>query len=125
MPPSLITRFRASRDARSAGRALALLFLLTGILGAFASGAAMAAIDGGPTAVYCLGAIADEDEGGDFDLACCTLGCAMVTAALPAPSAATITVPNAPVGSGAIYRGSLAPPASLVAAASPRGPPIA
>ena len=124
MPPSLIARLRASRDLRSAGRALALLFLLTGILGAFASGSATAAIDSGNAAIHCLsGSVADDDGG--FDLACCTLGCAMVTVALPAPSAAAVSVPDAPASTAIRHPSFVAPPAILAAGESPRGPPTA
>jgi hypothetical protein len=103
---------------------MALLFLLTGILGAFASGAATAAIDSRATAAHCLDAGAD-DGGDDFGLGCCTLGCAMVTAALPAPSAGTISVPRAPFGTGRTLGSFVVPPAILAAGESPRGPPIA
>jgi len=122
MRPSLVTRLRRSKDARSAGKAVTLLFLLTGLIGAFASGAA--ALPTADTIVTCLGITSTGDDSGAPALSCCTLGCPMVTAAVPAPAANGLPLP-ATVGFYGVDRRLplIEPPLILASGESPRGPP--
>lgn len=125
MGRSLITRLRRSKDARSAGRALAFLFVLTGLIGAFTSGAA-ALPSPDTTIVTCLGFAPSGDDSGGPALSCCTLGCPMVTAAMPAPAAGGLPLPAAAGFYGVGGPGTLvAPPPILASGESPRGPPAA
>jgi hypothetical protein len=125
MPPSVLTRLRRSGDARSAGRALAVLFLLAGFIGAFASGAA--ALPGDAGLVTCLSALSpDGGEGGGAPLACCPFGCPMVTAAVPNPSSGGLVLPISP--DQPVAPGSpnfvTARSVLLIVGDGPRGPPI-
>ena len=125
MAPSVLTRLRQSSDARSAGRALAILFLLAGFIGAFASGAA--ALPGDDGLVTCLSALSpDGVDGADAPLASCPFGCPMVTAAVPNPSSGGLVPPISP--DQPVTPGSpnvvTARSVLLIAGDGPRGPPI-
>ena len=85
MQMALFPAFRSNRDLKSAMLALCTLFLLTGLIGAFASGAA-ALPTKGSVAIHCYsGAVDDAGETGVVPT-CCTLGCPMVSSALPGPT---------------------------------------
>jgi hypothetical protein len=119
-----MTRLRRSGDARSAGRALAILFLLAGLIGSFAAGAS--ALPGGGAAVTCLSVTSqDSGEGGGAPLSCCHYGCPMVTAAVPAPASAGLALPA--LADGLPWPGSprwvAAGSVLLAVGDGPRGPP--
>jgi hypothetical protein len=125
MPPSILTRLRRSKDARSVGRALALLFILTGLIGSLASGAAAAPTENG--LVHCISGHASDAGKGVTALPCCTLGCPMVVTAAPVPVVPGLvlpTLPSSPVGAGRLAA-AISPPAILLSGESPRGPPFA
>lgn len=119
-----LARVREGEETRSIGRAIAFLFLLTGLIGAFAAGAeaGQPADDG---IVHCLSGLVDADDDGDGAANCCTLGCPIVTAALPAPAigkpAASPRLPSLVVVQS---DDQTAAPPVLTAGSSPRGPPV-
>lgn len=86
METALFSTFRFDRDLRSAMLGVCVLFLLTGLVGAFAVGAAGLST-GSFTTDHCYG-----DAGSDTaDIAvipsCCgAIGCPMVGSALPGPA---------------------------------------
>lgn len=121
----LLARIRRHRETRSISRALALLFVLSGLIGAFAGGAQAADALDGEGFIHCLSVASDDD--GDFDgaLSCCTLGCPMVSTAL-APSPALVPPPRAV--EGLVLATALHDHAVLLqkrpSRDGPRGPPI-
>ena len=124
----LTARLRSHGESRSIGWAICVLFLLTSIIGTFASGAAAAEAidDGGVEWGHCLSG-ADVGDGERDDIVnCCVLGCPMVGAALPCPDVpAAIGISIA--GDEAIPVLPTAPPchpAGRVKGDGPRGPPI-
>lgn len=124
----LLARIREHSETRSIGRAICALFLLTGLIGAFASGTAAAqSLDNGDGFVHCLSGLLDEDHG-EYDGAanCCTLGCPMVTAALPAPAGPELVGAKADVGEAAPIAlvGLPAGPVFRFGGDGPRGPPL-
>ncbi len=122
---ALLPTMRRDRDLKSAMLAVCALFLLSSLLGVFAS-AAMALPTDDAVVIHCYSGATDETGETDGAASCCTLACPMVSAALPAPT-----------GNGVIGRsfvGQVAetapaalivPPTRRVALDTARGPPHA
>ena len=124
MNRALFRTLRRDRDLKSAMLAVCVLFLMTGLLGAFASGATALPTED-VAVIHCYAEATDESGAVDEGVSCCTLGCPMVSAALPVP-----------VGAGLIDRGfvqqttepaseiAVTPPTRRVALDTARGPPL-
>lgn len=122
-PAALFPSLRRDHDLKSAMLAFCVLFLLTGLLGAFASGAAALPTEGA-LVIHCYGGAGDDAADTDGVASCCTLACPMVAAAHEAPHGNGIL--------GRTFVGQLAeiappalivPPTRRIALDTARGPP--
>jgi hypothetical protein len=85
METVLFSAFRRDLDLRSAMLAVCVLFLLTGMVGAFAV-AATALPTAGIATDHCYSDAGDDLAGTAAIPHCCVIGCPMVGAALPGPA---------------------------------------
>lgn len=85
METVLFSAFRRDRDLRSAMMAVCVLFLLTGMVGAFAVAATALPTEGIATD-HCYNDASDDSAGTVAIPHCCAIGCPMGGAALPGPA---------------------------------------
>ena len=128
MARSFLAHLRGS-DGRSLARAVALLFLVNLLVGAFHAGA-MAGTGNG-TIILCTASggtlVATDGTGSQHDtddLSCCVLGCANASVALPAPPVASLSLPFHETGSEPVLRDARAIDPPVSRNHRPRGPPV-
>jgi hypothetical protein len=125
METSLFSAFRLDRDLRSAMLGVCVLFVLTGLIGAFASaaGAGGSSIESFATD-HCY-SDADSDGAGVIPSCCGAIGCPMVGSALPGPvTGASLTIRLSQQIAVPRPELPIVPTALTVALDTARGPPL-